>query len=69
MGRKRKHDEGLETFNRDVVRSGLTYAEVQRMETSSGIGQIRAPKTERPDGEPVYMTVAARKMLKSMEER
>lgn len=29
--------------------------------------RIRAPKTERSDGSPVYMTVAARNQLKRLE--
>lgn len=63
MGRKAKR-ESLEAFNNDVVRSGVTYADIQKLETQAGMERIRAPRTETPDGRPVYMTVAARNRLK-----
>lgn len=62
MGRKRK-DNTLETFNRDAVRDGVTYAEAHIRETQSGIGRVRAPRGE--DGEPIYMKVSERNTLKS----
>lgn len=63
MGRKRK-DNTLETFNRDAVRDGVTYAEAQIRETQGEIGRIRAPRGE--DGEPIYMKVSVRNSLKSL---
>lgn len=66
MGRRAKR-ESLEAFNNAVVRSGVTYADIQKLETQSQMKRIRAPKTERSDGRPVYMTVAARNQLKRLE--
>ncbi len=67
MGRRKKSC-GLEAFNNAVVRSGITYAEAQKQETQKDMERIRAPRTERTDGKPVYMTVAARNRLKRLEE-
>ncbi len=66
MGRKAKR-ESLEVFNNDVVRSGVTYADIQKLETQSQMPRIRVPRTEQSDGQPVYMTVAARNQLKRLE--
>lgn len=67
MGRRKKADEGIEAFNREAVQAGLTYAEMQRLETQGSMERIRAPRTERANGEPVYMTVSARRALKNLE--
>lgn len=66
MGRRAKR-ESLEAFNNAVVRSGVTYADIQKLETQSQMERIRVPKTERSDGRLVYMTVAARNQLKRLE--
>lgn len=66
--RRRKKRDGLEAFNNAAVRSGITYAEAQKRETQAGMERIKVPRTERADGNPVYMTVAARNRLKRMEE-
>lgn len=63
----RKKCEGLEAFNNAVVRSGVTYADIQKLETQSQMKKIRAPRTEQADGQPVYMTVSARNQLKKLE--
>lgn len=67
MGRRAKR-ESLEAFNNDVVRSGVTYADIQKLETQAQMKRIRAPRTERSDGQPVYMTVSARNRLKRLED-
>ena len=67
MGRRRRH-EGLGRFNNEVVRSGVTYADIQKLETQSRMERIRAPKVVGDDGRPVYMTVAARHRLKRSED-
>lgn len=67
MGRRRKR-EGLEEFNNEAVKSGVTYADIQKLETQSGMERIRAPRTEMPDGRPVYMTVKERNQLKKIGE-
>lgn len=67
MGR-RKNSGGLEAFNNAAVRGGITYAEAQKQETQADMERIRTPRTERADGRPVYMTVAARNRLKKLEE-
>lgn len=64
MGRKRK-DNTLTAFNSQAARDGITYAEAQIKETQSRIDKIRTPRGE--DGEPVYMKVSARNVLKSLE--
>lgn len=64
----RKKCEGLEAFNNAVVRSGVTYADIQKLETQSQMKKIRAPRTEQADGRPVYMTVAARNRMKKLDE-
>lgn len=66
MGRKAKR-ESLEAFNNEVVRSGVTYADIQKLETQSQMTRIRVPQTEQSDGLPVYMTVSARNQLKRLE--
>lgn len=66
--RKKNRDRELATFNQEAVQAGLTYADVQRMETQSSIGRIRAPRTEKSNGELVYMTVSARKKLKELKQ-
>lgn len=66
MGRRGKR-ESLESFNNDVVRSGVTYADIQKLETCSQMERIRAPRAETSGGRPVYMTVAARNRLKGLE--
>ena len=66
MGRRAKR-EGLEKFNNDVVRSGVTYADIQKLETCAQMERIRAPRSVRDDGVPVYMTVAARNRLRGLE--
>ncbi len=66
MGRRAKR-ESLEAFNNEVVRSGLTYADIQKLETQAQMRRIRVPRTERTDGRPVYMSVAARNRLKKLE--
>lgn len=65
MGRRKKNRE-LEEFNREAGRNGITYAEAQMRETQDGMERIRTPRTEKSNGEPVYMTVAARNILKSI---
>ncbi len=67
MGRRRRH-EGLERFNNEVVRSGVTYADIQKLETQAGMERIRAPRVVGEDGRPVYMTTAARNRLKRSED-
>lgn len=67
MGRREKR-ESLEAFNKEVVRSGITYADIQKLETQSRMERIRAPKVVGEDGRPVYMTVAARNRLKRSED-
>lgn len=67
VGRRSKR-EGLESFNNDVVRSGVTYADIQKLETCAQMERIRAPRTETPDGRPVYMTVAARNKLRRQQD-
>lgn len=67
MGRRKK-DTGLEAFNNAVVRSGITYAEAQRRETQAEMKRIRAPRTERSDGRPVYMKVSDRNRIKRLED-
>lgn len=67
MGCRRKR-ESLEEFNHDVVRSGVTYADIQKLETQAGMERIRAPRAVGDDGWPVYMTVAARNRAKRLEE-
>lgn len=66
MGRRGKR-ESLEVFNNDVVRSGVTYADIQKLETQAGMERIRVPQAETKDGRPVYMTVAARNQLKRLK--
>lgn len=64
MARK-KADNTIDTFNREALQEGVTYAQAQIRETQSKIERIRAPRPE--DGtDPVYMTVAARSRLKNM---
>ncbi len=67
MGRKRKR-ESLESFNNEVVRCGVTYADIQKLETQSRMERIRAPRVVGDDGRPVYMTVAAWNRLKRSED-
>lgn len=67
MGRKEKR-ESLEAFNKEVVRSGVTYADIQKLETQAGMERIRVPRTEQSDGRPVYMTVAEWNKLKRSED-
>ena len=67
MGRKRKR-ESLESFNNEVVRCGVTYADIQKLETQSRMERIRAPKVVGDDGRLVYMTVAERNRLKRMAD-
>lgn len=67
MGRRAKR-ESLEVFNNEAVRSGLTYADIQKLETQSQMTRIRVPRTERTDGRPVYMSVAARNRLKGLKD-
>ncbi len=67
MGRREKR-ESLEAFNKEVVRSGVTYADIQKLETQSRMERIRAPRAVGDDGRPVYMTVAARNRLKRSED-
>lgn len=67
MGRRGKR-ESLEEFNNDVVRSGVTYADIQKLETQAGMERIRAPRVVGEDGRPVYMTTAARNRLKRSED-
>ncbi len=66
MGRRVKR-ESIESFNNDVVRSGVTYADIQKLETQSRMERIRAPRTERSDGRPVYMKVSDRNRIKRLE--
>ena len=67
MGRRAKR-ESLEVFNNEAVRSGLTYADIQKLETQSQMTRIRVPRTERTDGRQVYMSVAARNRLKGLKD-
>ncbi len=67
MGRKGKR-ESLESFNNDVVRGSVTYADIQKLETQAGMERIRAPRTVGDNGRPVYMTVAARNRAKRLED-
>ncbi len=67
MGRRARR-ESLETFNNEVVRSGVTYADIQKLETQSRMERIRAPRVVGDDGRPVYMTAAARNRLKRSED-
>ena len=67
MGRRVKR-ESIESFNNDVVRSGVTYADIQKLETQAGMERIRAPRVVGDDGRPVYMTVAARNRFKRSED-
>lgn len=67
MGRRGKR-ESLEEFNAAVVRSGVTYADIQKLETQAGMKRIRVPRVIRDDGRPVYMTVAERNQLKRLDE-
>ena len=66
MGRRVKR-ESIESFNNDVVRSGVTYADIQKLETQSRMERNRAPRTERSDGRPVYMKVSDRNRIKRLE--
>ena len=66
MGRRRRH-EGLERFNNEVVRSGVTYADIQKLETQSRMERIRAPRVVGDDGRPVYMKVSDRNRIKRLE--
>lgn len=68
MGRRGKR-ESLESFNNDVVRSGVTYADIQKLETCAQMERIRAPRTETKDGRPVYMTVSAWNRLRGLEAK
>ncbi len=67
MGRRTKR-ESLEAFNNEVVRSGLTYADIQKLETQAQMRRIRVPRKLGNDGQPVYMTMNARKLLKDLEK-
>lgn len=67
MGRRAKR-ESLEAFNKAIVRNGSSYAEAQKRETCAGMNRIRVPRTERTDGRPVYMSVAARNRLKKIDK-
>lgn len=66
MGRRRRH-EGLERFNNEVVRSGVTYADIQKLETQSRMERIRAPRVVGDDGRSVYMKVSDRNRIKRLE--
>lgn len=65
MGRRAKR-ESLEAFNNAVVQSGVTYADIQKLETQAQMKRIRAPRTTQSDGRPVYMTISARNQLKRL---
>lgn len=65
---RRKKVSGLEDFNREAARNGITYAEAQKLETQKQMERIRTPRTERSNGRPVYMKVSARSRLKRLEE-
>ena len=67
MGRKKTNGK-IESFHRVAVQNGITYAEAQKRETQAQMKRIRAPRTERSNGEPVSMTVAARNILKNIRE-
>ncbi len=67
MGHRKKGNR-LETFCRETARSGITYAEAQKQETEKQMERIRAPRTERTDGIPVYMKVSTRNILKNLKE-
>lgn len=64
---KRKKDNTLTTFNRQVLEQGITYAEAQKRETYGKMEKVRVPRGE--DGEPVYMKVSAWKRLKNMGKK
>lgn len=59
---KRKKDNTLTTFNRQVLDQGITYAEAQKRETYGKMEKVRVPRGE--DGKTVYMKVSAWKRLK-----
>ena len=54
MGRREKR-ESLEAFNKEVVRSGVTYADIQKLETQSRMERIREPRAVGDEGRPVYI--------------
>lgn len=63
--RRKRTDNTIDTFNREALQDGVTYAQAQIRETQGKIERIRAPRPE--DGaDPIYMTVAARNRLKNM---
>lgn len=64
--RRQKKGSTLESFNDEIVREGVSYAEAQIRETQGMIGRVRAPRDE--DG-PVYMKVSARNALKSVQRK
>lgn len=64
---RHKKNTRLEAFNNAAARKGITYAEAQQRETAAQMKRIRAPRTERTDGRPVYMTVAARNAMKKLK--
>lgn len=67
MGRRRK-DNGLGDFHKEAVQNGITYAEAQKRETQEHMEKIRAPRTEKSNGVPVYMKVSAWNTLKKLGE-
>lgn len=66
--RKRNRKSGIEAFQREAIRNGITYAEAQKRETQKQMKRIRAPRMEKANGTPVYMKVSTRNMLKNLKE-
>ena len=67
MGRRNKKN-GLAEFQKKAALNGITYAEAQKRETQEQMKRIRAPRTERSNGTPVYMKVSTRNMLRNIKE-